>query len=105
MRGAGFRVLARLGWGLLAMGLNGFHDLIEGQILLPFVAIAGVVARAGAVQAQEAGETVGAQFAFQNFEDVAFELLIRQLVNGYQWSLPFIQDGGERILVTACSWG
>jgi len=63
------------------------------------------IARWGADHAQEASETVGAQFAFQNFEDVAFELLIRQLVNGYQWSLPFIQDGGERILVTACSWG
>ena len=42
---------------------NRLNDLIDGEILLPFVAVAGVVAGAGAVQAEKAGETIRTQFA------------------------------------------
>ena len=42
---------------------NRLIDLIEGEIFLPFVAVAGVVAGAGAVQAEKAGQTIQTQFA------------------------------------------
>jgi len=56
---------------------DGFENLIDRQILLPLLAVARIVARAGAIQAQEPGEAIGTQLALQELKGVPFELLVR----------------------------
>jgi hypothetical protein len=42
------------------MFADGLQDLIQRQVFLPRVAIAGIIARPRAVQAQESGKAVSA---------------------------------------------
>jgi hypothetical protein len=56
---------------------NGFQDLIERQILLPLLAVAGVVTGSRAIQAQETRKPVRIQFALKDLKDVPFELFVR----------------------------
>lgn len=80
---------------VLTVCANGFDDLIKRQPLLPLLAVAGVVTSSGAVQAQEPGEAIGAEFTLQEFQGVAFKLLVRQLVDGVQRFCSLVQ--GYRI--------
>lgn len=82
-----------------AMLPNGFHNLIEGQILLPLLAIASVVTRAGPIQTQEPAQAVGTQLPLQEFQGVPFELLVRQLVDGNHGPYSLIQDSGFRTAI------
>jgi hypothetical protein len=56
---------------------DGINHLIEGQVLLPLMSIASIIARPRAVQSEEAGKTIWTQFANEQIGSMAFKLLIR----------------------------
>jgi hypothetical protein len=64
----------RLTWAMLA---NGLQNLVERQVLLPLLSIPNVIASARAIQPQEPGQAIGAQFAFEDVKGVPLELLVR----------------------------
>jgi hypothetical protein len=57
-------------------------DVLNRGSAQPLVAILGVVAGAGAVDAEEAREAVYTHFAMKDIEGVFFELLVRHLFKG-----------------------
>ena len=73
---------------------NAFKHLVQRQVLLPLVAVARVVARAGTIQAEESGKAIRAQFALEHIEGVPFELLVGQLVDGDHSPCSLIQNTG-----------
>ena len=76
---------------MLADGLN---DFVDREIFLPSHSIPRVVAATGAVQTQEAGQTVRTEFALQYIKSVTFKLLIRHFVEGDQSWYSLIKDIG-----------
>src|SRR5579862_2331061 len=76
---------------------SGFDNLVWIQVSLPLIAVTRVVARAGAIQPEEPGKAVRAQFAFEDVEGVPFELLVSQLVEGNHSPCSIIHDTGFRI--------
>jgi hypothetical protein len=52
------------------------QDLLDSHVLLPLPAIPCVIVRSGSVQTEKACQAVGAQFTPENFQRMAFKLLV-----------------------------
>jgi hypothetical protein len=76
------------------MPSNRLKDLVDRHILVPLAAFFRIVARAGAMQAQEADKTGHAQFAPQHVQGMALELFVRELVGRGHSRCSFQQDNG-----------
>src|ERR1035437_473982 len=75
------------------------HDFPDGGAFQPAVTIAGVVARAGPIQAEKASQTVQSQLALQNREGMPLEVFIAHLFEGAHGSTSDTQDTGFRTLM------
>ena len=62
----------------MSCAISVWRDLPNGDSLLPFVPVAGVVAGARTKHSQEAGETADAQVALEYLQYVRAELLAGQ---------------------------
>ena len=60
----------------VAATLDGIQDFLEREVFLPLHAILCVIALSGTVQTQKTCQAVGAQFTPENFQRMAFKLLV-----------------------------
>jgi hypothetical protein len=60
----------------MAPALHFGHDVLNRRAVKPAVAIAGVVAGSRSIYAEEARESIQAQFALQNRQGMPLEILI-----------------------------
>jgi len=58
------------------------HDFLDCGAFQPAMTVAGILARAGSVQAEEARQTVQPQCALENREGMPLEVFIAHLTGG-----------------------
>lgn len=73
-----------------------FESLIESQILLPLGAVASIVVGAGSIETKEAGETVGAEFALEDFKGESLKFVVRQLIGSTHDTRSLTHNSGLR---------
>jgi hypothetical protein len=67
------------GWIVPAPAFHFGHDLLDCCAIQPSAAVAGVIAGAGSIKAEEAGQAVQPWFALQNRQRVPLEISIARL--------------------------
>lgn len=63
---------------------------------MPCSPVTGIVTRAGSMETKEAGETVGAEFALEDFKGESLKFIVRQLIGGNHEVCSLTHNSGLR---------